>query len=101
MDELDLETHTVRVNLAEVDYYTRVRAHKHTEIIEVWQEKPVWGTTVVFGRLKVTEQITGYERWRIRAKKMINRVPLDLPEQTFETEGLWFKIPPQVQQAAE
>jgi DEAD/DEAH box helicase domain-containing protein len=101
VDELDLETNTVRVSLAEVDYYTRVRAHKNTEIMEVWEEKPVWGTTVSVGRLKVTEQVSGYERWRIRTHKRIDRIPLDLPEQTFETEGLWFMIPPSVQHAAE
>ncbi|MBW2634118.1 MAG: DUF1998 domain-containing protein, partial [Deltaproteobacteria bacterium] len=78
-----------------------VRAHKHTEIIDTWQEKPVWGTTVSVGRLKVTEQVTGYERWRIRTHKKIDRILLDLPEQTFETEGMWFKIPLRVQHATE
>ena len=100
VDELDLATNTVRISPAEVDYYTRVRAHKNTEIIDVWDEKPVGGTTVAVGRLKVTEQVSGYERWRIRTHKRIDRIPLDLPEQTFETEGLWFKIPPQIQDAA-
>lgn len=101
VDELDLETNTVRVSLAEVDYYTRVRAHKDTEIIDVWEERPVWGTTVSIGRLKVTEQVSGYERWRIRTHKRIDRVPLDLPEQTFETDGMWFEIPAHIQHAAE
>ena len=101
VDELDLETHTVRVSTAEVDYYTRVRANKNTEIMDVWDEKPVWGAVVSAGRLKVTEQVTGYERWRIRSHKRIDRIPLDLPEQTFETEGMWFRIPAHVQEAAE
>jgi len=101
VDELELETNTVRVSLADVDYYTRVRSHKDTEIIEVWEEKPVWGTTVAVGRLKVTEQVTGYERWRIKTHRRIDRIPLDLPEQTFETQGLWFKIPWHVQSATE
>ena len=101
VDALDLEINTARVTKTNVDYYTRVRAHKNTDILEVWNEKAVWGTTVTTGKLKVTEQVTGFERWRIRAKKLINRTPLDLPPQTFETEGVWFKIPPQVQSAAE
>jgi DEAD/DEAH box helicase domain-containing protein len=101
VDALDLEVNTVRVTKKTVDYYTRVRSHKNTDILEVWKEKSVWGTTVTTGKLKVTEQVTGFERWRIRAKKLINRTLLDLPEQTFETEGVWFKIPTQVQLAAE
>jgi DEAD/DEAH box helicase domain-containing protein len=101
VNALDLEINTVRVTKKTVDYYTRVRAHKNTDILEVWKEKSVWGTLVTTGKLKVTEQVTGFERWRIRSKKLINRTPLDLPPQTFETEGVWFKIPSQVQSAAE
>ncbi len=101
VDRLDLETNTVKVTPAEVDYYTRVRANKNTEILEIYSQKPVAGTRVSIGKLRVTEQVTSYERWRIRYKKLMNRVPLDLPELMFETDGLWFEIPAAIQQAAE
>ena len=101
VDALDLDTHTVKVSARRVDYYTRVRSHKNTEILKVWKEKAIWGTKIAAGKLKVTEKITGFERWRIRAKRLLNRVSLDLPEQTFETEGIWLKIPVSVQSAAE
>jgi DEAD/DEAH box helicase domain-containing protein len=101
VDSLDLETNTVKVSPAEVDYYTRVRANKNTEILEIYDQKPVAGTRVSIGKLRVTEQVTGYERWRIRYKKLMNRVPLDLPELMFETDGIWFEIPAAIQQAAE
>ncbi len=101
MDTLDLETDTVTVTQANVDYYTRARAHKHTEILETYDDKQVAGSRVSTGKLKVTEQVTGFERWRIRGKKLINRVPLDLPEQTFETDGIWFEIPTNIQTEAE
>ena len=101
VDSLDLETNTVKVTPAEVDYYTRVRAHKNTEILEIYNQKSVAGTRVSIGKLRVTEQVTGYERWRIRYKKLMNRVPLDLPELMFETDGIWFEIPSAIQQAAE
>ena len=101
VDTLDLETNTVSVTRATVDYYTRARGHKHTEIMTIYDEKQVAGTRVSSGKLKVTEQVTGYDRWRIRGGKHINRVPLDLPEQTFETDGIWFEIPSGVQTEAE
>jgi len=101
VDSLDLETNTVTVTPAEVDYYTRVRANKNTEILEIYNQKPVAGTRVSIGKLRVTEQVTGYERWRIRYRKLMNRVPLDLPELMFETDGIWFEIPAAIQQAAE
>lgn len=101
VDTLDQETNTVIVTQANVDYYTRARAHKHTEILETYDDKQVAGSRVSTGKLKVTEQVTGFERWRIRGKKLINRVPLDLPEQTFETDGIWFEIPTNIQTEAE
>ncbi|UCD33930.1 MAG: DEAD/DEAH box helicase [Desulfobacterales bacterium] len=101
VDRLDLDTQTVVVSKADVDYYTRVRSQKHTEILETYKEKSVWGTTICNGRLKVTDQVTGYERWRIHAQKRLNVVPLDLPPQIFETEGIWFKIPLDIQREAE
>ncbi|MFC1877842.1 DEAD/DEAH box helicase [Thermodesulfobacteriota bacterium] len=101
VDTLDLDTNTVRVTQTKVDYYTRARSHKNTEIMTTYDEKQVAGTRVSTGKLKVTEQVTGYDRWRIRGRKLINRVPLDLPEQTFETDGIWFEIPSGVQAEVE
>ncbi len=101
VDTLDLETKTVKASKARVDYYTRIRSKKDTEILEVYHKKTVWGTTAYMGRLKVTDQVTGYEKWRIHAKKKLSIVPLNLPPLIFETEGLWFKIPLQIQREAE
>jgi len=101
VDKLDLDTMTVNVSRAKVDYYTRVRSHKNTEILEVFEEKSVWGTTIFAGRLKITDQVTGYEKWRIHARKKLSIIPLDLPPLVFETEGLWFKIPQEIQRQAE
>ncbi len=93
VDRLDLSTRTVSVSKARVDYYTRIRAHKLTEIIKIEDKKFIWGTDVYVGKLKVTDQVTEYERRRIRAKTIIDRISLDLPPQIFETEGLWYQIP--------
>lgn len=101
VDALELETRTVKVSQADVSYYTRVRGHKDTEILEIFEEKSIWGTTVSLGRLKVTDQVTGYEKWSIRVKRRINIYPLDFPPQIFETEGIWFKIPPAIQSDCE
>jgi len=101
IEHLDLDTNTVHASQANVDYYTRVRSNKNTEILQTLMEKTVWGTKVYSGTLKVTEQITGYERWRIYGKRKIDIIPLDLPPIVFETEGLWFIIPPEIQKKAE
>ncbi len=101
VDVLDLDTKTVKVSRAKVDYYTRVRSEKNTEILEIYESKKSFGTECYVGRLKVTDQVTGYEKWRIHAKRRLSIVQLDLPPLIFETQGLWFKIPLRIQRMAE
>ncbi|MCF8025855.1 MAG: DEAD/DEAH box helicase, partial [Desulfobacteraceae bacterium] len=101
VDRLDPETRTVTVSKARPNYYTRVRASKQTEILEEYSWKKMGNTRVGFGRLRVTDQVTGYEKRQIRDRKRINIFPLDLPPQIFETEGLWFSVPGTVQEKTE
>ncbi len=98
---LDIETGTVTAAPANPNFYTRSRSTKQTEILEIFHEKAVGATTVGFGRLKVTDQVTGYETWQIKNHQRINILPLDFPPQVFETEGLWIVIPEHVRQATE
>jgi DEAD/DEAH box helicase domain-containing protein len=101
VDSLDFNAGTISVSKAEVDYFTQVRGYKETEILEIYEQKPVWGAMASTGRLKITDHVTEYEIRRIHGKKLIKKVCLDLPPQIFETEGLWFKIPQEIVYAAE
>lgn len=101
VDRLDPETKTVTVSRANPNYYTRVQASKQTEILEEYSRKSLGATWVGFGRLRVTDQVTGYERRQIRDQKRINIMALDLPPQVFETEGLWIAIPVKIQEKTE
>jgi len=96
VDRLDLNTRTITVSRAEVDYYTQIRGFKETDILEIDDQKSAWGAMAYTGRLKVTDQVTEYEIWRIHGRQLIQRVPLDLPPQIFETEGVWFAIPREI-----
>ena len=98
---LDIGTRTALALPAKVNYYTRVTAHKDTEILEVYKERYIRDTLVKIGRLKVTDQVVGYEKWSIHGKKRLNRIELDLPPLIFETDGLWFVISNEIQRAAE
>lgn len=101
VDDLDTATGTVRVVPAKVDYFTRKRGTKTTEILKTHEQRTVWGTRVFRGRLRVTETVTGYEKRRVRGNRLMTVVPLDLPPLVFETDGLWFEIPLAVQREAE
>ncbi len=73
-------------------YFTRIRSEKETEIIKINKSQPKGQFVVKFGELKVTEEITGYEKRRVPGQELIGVFPLDLPPQTFETVGLWIEI---------
>lgn len=101
VESLSLSGRVAKVEPRKVDYYTRTRGNKSTEILEVRAQKTAYGARVGLGRLKVTETVTGYERRKVRGGQLLNIVPLDLPPLTFETEGLWYEIPREVQDEAE
>ncbi len=83
------------------NYYTRAWSSKSTRIIRVDDQKAVKGTRVGFGRVRITEQVTGYDRKLVATGRSIGMVPLDLPELAFETQGLWIQIPDQVRDRIE
>ncbi len=101
VDSLDLAPKAVRVTEKQVDYYTRPRGNKSTEIIEQQAQRTAWGTRVHLGRLRVTETVTGYEKRRVRGGNLLGIFPLDLPPLVFETQGLWIEIPLEAQRKAE
>jgi len=61
VNEMDLETHTVRVSETNVDYYTQTLKDVDLKIIERIEEKSVHGIKSAFGEVEVTETITGYK----------------------------------------
>lgn len=93
VDTLDFNTKTIYVHKENVTWHTRVRTNKNTEILEQYAQTTVFGIEVGFGKLKVTENITGYERRQNSTLKILSIEELDYPPLTFDTEGLWFIIP--------
>ncbi len=98
---LDIKERKISAIQEAVDYYTRVRGHKLTEILKISDKKNIYGTGTYYGKIKVTDQITEYEKWCVRTQRPLDRIALNLPPQIFETEGLWFQIPASVLDACE
>ncbi len=90
---LDLAARTAILEPGKPAYYTRTRGNKNTEILSVRDRKSLWGANIGLGRLRVTEEITGYEKRATRDGRLLSIVPLDFDPLVFETEGLWITIP--------
>ncbi len=105
--ELDLEAQEVVASRKNVNYFTRTMGNKETEILQVsamverQTGTPGLDFKVSLGRLKVTDQVTGFQRRLVRGHKVIATQPLDLPPTVFETEGLWIEIPLLLQEKLE
>ena len=99
--DLDLAAGRVKAGEERVNWFTRARSHKTTEILEVKATVVVHGAVAALGRLRVTESITGYERRTTNGNRLLAVQPLDLPPLVFETEGLWLIIPDPARRAAE
>ncbi len=101
VEKLDLENRLVQVRPARAQFYTRSRSEKETEILEETGRRPVANFLVRQGRLRVTEQVTGFERRNLRGGDLQGVYPLELPPLIFETHGLWIDIEPGVRELVE
>jgi DEAD/DEAH box helicase domain-containing protein len=97
--ELDLESRRALVDAFDGDWYTQPK--KETMVfIEAESDQRAIGTAgeleLRFGEVSVTEQVIGYQRKSLADHEIIDLVPLDLPEQNFPTQALWYVLADQL-----
>lgn len=92
VEHLDLKKQDVIARPADLKYFTRALSEKETEIIQVLRSRPGGKFVVREGRLKVREQVTGYEKRALKGQELLGVIPLDLPSRMFETVGFWVEI---------
>jgi len=101
VEDLILKKRDIIVSPVDMKYFTRALSEKETEIIKIERSRPRLRFLVKQGILKVTEQVTGYEKRALPGQELIGTFSLDLPERTFETVGFWIEIEPVIKQAIE
>ena len=87
---LDLVARTALVQSVAVDWYTQPRKETTTSIVASLRSRRVAGVELHHGQIAVSEQVVAFQRKAIADGSVIDTTPLDLPETTFETEGVWF-----------
>ncbi|MFC1512997.1 DEAD/DEAH box helicase [Thermodesulfobacteriota bacterium] len=91
--DLDPDGGRVTVTAKKLHYFTRPLTSKETEILAVARTVDYGSFRASFGNLRVTDQVTGFQKRLLKGHKLIDTVKLDLPPQVFETQGLWIEIP--------
>jgi DEAD/DEAH box helicase domain-containing protein len=90
--ELDLRSRRAMVMPVEGDYYTQVKKETEVYVEEVRTTRQALGVELSFGAVSVSEQVIAYQRKRLGDNKVLDIVSLDLPEQDFVTQALWYVI---------
>ncbi|MFH0957576.1 MAG: DEAD/DEAH box helicase [Pseudomonadota bacterium] len=97
---LDLKKRNVFVRPSTASYYTRSRSEKETTILgRPLRSRNFPGFVAREARLRVTENMHGYEKRLTRGQDLIGVVDLNLPPIVFETIGLWIEISDDIKQA--
>ncbi|MGL1932437.1 MAG: DEAD/DEAH box helicase [Desulfotalea sp.] len=93
VDSLSLEGKEVIARTGKPNYYTKPLIEKNTTIIEETDGSIISGCNAYLGKLKISEQVTGFQKIHKTNQKVLTIQPLELPKEEFTTEGLWFEIP--------
>ena len=96
VNEMDLETHAIRVTEIDVDYYTQPLKEVGLSVIETLETRTVNGVKCAYGEVEVTEHFTGYKVKR--GDTIIGVESLILPPLTFRTKAFWCIVPPRAEQ---
>jgi DEAD/DEAH box helicase domain-containing protein len=91
--ELDVDARRAVVEAFEGDWYTQPKKETEVFVERAEQGKQALGMQLSFGAVSVTEQVIGFQRKRLADHEVVDFVGLELPEQNFLTQGLWYTLP--------
>ena len=99
VNSVNLKNRYVNVSKQEVDYHTMVLNQTDIKIKKKLTKTRYGRLTIHFGELTVSEDYFKYKKMQF--SKAIGTFPLELPPLKFNTKGLWFTIPKQVNDTLE
>jgi len=93
VERLDVEQRRAVVAEFDGDWFTRPKKETDIWIERTYEQREVAGVTLHFGEVSVTEQVIAYQRVSIADQEPFDIVSLELPEQNFRTQALWYVLP--------
>lgn len=89
---LQLDDRRAFVRPFDGNWYTQPKRETDTRIEEVLATRTALGVKLSFGTVVVTEQVLAYQRRRLSDHEAMDLIPLDLPQQSFATQALWYEL---------
>ena len=93
VEDLDLAEGRAVVTPFRGDWYTQPKKESQTYIEEVREQRKCCGVDLSFGVVSVSEQVVAYQRKNVTDHRVMDLLALDLPEQDFVTQALWYELP--------
>ena len=93
VDRLDIGERRAVVSSFDGDWYTRPKKETEIYIERTHEQREVAGVQLNFGEVSVTEQVIAFQRVSVADQEPIDIVALELPEQNFVTQALWYVLP--------
>jgi DEAD/DEAH box helicase domain-containing protein len=93
VEDLDLPQRRALVRPFEGDWYTQPKKESETWIEQVRERRHCCGVDLSFGIVSVTEQVVAYQKKRVADHSVVDLLALDMPEQEFVTQALWYELP--------
>jgi DEAD/DEAH box helicase domain-containing protein len=93
---LDIDARRAIVAPFDGDFYTRPKKETEIFIERVRDSRETNGVELSFGAVSVTEQVIAFQRVSLTDHEPIDIVSLELPEQNFVTQALWYVLPQRV-----
>jgi DEAD/DEAH box helicase domain-containing protein len=93
VDRLDIQERRAVVSAFDGDWYTRPKKETEIYIERTHEQREVAGVQLNFGEVSVTEQVIAFQRVSVADQEPIDIVALELPEQNFVTQALWYVLP--------
>jgi DEAD/DEAH box helicase domain-containing protein len=93
VEELDLHSRRALVRPFSGDWYTQPKKETDTYVEEILDRRSAYGVDLSFGVVSVTEQVVAFQKKRVADHEVLDLLPVDLPEQQFVTQALWYEVP--------
>ncbi|HEV7615891.1 MAG TPA: DEAD/DEAH box helicase [Solirubrobacterales bacterium] len=93
VERLDVEERRAIVSRFDGDWYTRPKKETEIYIERTHEQRETAGVQLNFGEVAVSEQVIAFQRVSISEQEPIDIVALELPEQNFVTQALWYVLP--------
>jgi DEAD/DEAH box helicase domain-containing protein len=93
VQELDLRGRQALVRRFDGDWYTQPKKETETFVEEVRAQRMIGDVELNFGIVSVTEEVIAFQKKRVTDHEVLDLLPVELPEQRFVTQALWYVMP--------